>query len=85
MGLRSAVLGLRRGRDRGCRGLDGNGLLRQHGPEHPAEVQRQAAADGAQLRLAISPGGPVQRVFDLMALDRLLPVYTSRAQATAPT
>jgi anti-sigma B factor antagonist len=46
-------------------------------------VQRQAAADGAQLRLAISPGGPVQRVFDLMALDRLLPVYTSRAQATA--
>ena len=46
-------------------------------------VQRQAAADGAQLRLAIAPGGPVQRVFDLMGLDRLLPVYTSRAQATA--
>src|ERR1700689_3221607 len=46
-------------------------------------VQRQAAADGAQLRLAIAPGGPVQRVFDLMGLDRLLPVYTTRAQATA--
>src|ERR1700689_5414729 len=40
------------------------------------KVQRQAAADGAQLRLAISPDGPVQRVFDLMAFDRLLPVYT---------
>ena len=48
-------------------------------------VQRQAAAGGAQLRLAISPGGPVQRVLDLTGLDRLLPVYTSRAQATAPT
>ena len=46
-------------------------------------VQRQAAAGGAQLRLAISPGGPVRRVFDLMGLDRVLPVYTSRAQATA--
>jgi anti-sigma B factor antagonist len=46
-------------------------------------VQRQAATDGAQLRLAISPGGPVQRVFDLMGLDRLLPVYSSRAQAAA--
>jgi len=44
-------------------------------------VQRQAARDGAQLRLAIAPGTPVQRVFDLMGLDRLLPVYTSRAQA----
>jgi anti-sigma B factor antagonist len=49
------------------------------------KVQRQAAAGGAQLRLAISPGGPVQRVFDLMAFDRLLPIYTSRAQATAST
>ena len=47
------------------------------------KVQGQAALTGAQLRLAISPGGPVQRVFDLMAFDRLLPVYTSRAQATA--
>jgi len=47
------------------------------------KVQRQAAATGAQLRLAISPGGPVQRVVDLMAFDSLLPVYTSRAQATA--
>jgi anti-sigma B factor antagonist len=44
-------------------------------------VQRQAATHGAELRLAISPGSPVQRVFDLMGLDRLLPVYTSRAQA----
>ena len=44
-------------------------------------AQRRAVADGAQLRLAISPGGPVQRVFDLMAIDRLLPVYTSRDQA----
>ena len=47
------------------------------------KVQRQAAADGGQLRLAISPGGPVRRVFDLMGLDRVLPVYTSRAQAAA--
>jgi len=46
-------------------------------------VQRQAATHGAELRLAISPGSPVQRVFDLMGLDRLLPVYTSRAQAAA--
>jgi anti-sigma B factor antagonist len=46
-------------------------------------AQRRAAADGAQLRLAVAPGGPVQRVFDLMAIDRLLPVYTSRDQAAA--
>lgn len=46
-------------------------------------AQRRAAADGAQLRLAVAPGGSVQRVFDLMAIDRLLPVYTSRDQAAA--
>jgi anti-sigma B factor antagonist len=46
------------------------------------KVQRRAAAEGAQLRLAISPGGPVHRVLELMGLDRLLPVFSSRDDAT---
>jgi anti-sigma B factor antagonist len=46
------------------------------------KAQRRAAAEGAQLRLVISPGGPVHRVLELMGLDRLLPVFTSRDDAT---
>jgi anti-sigma B factor antagonist len=47
------------------------------------KVQRQASADGAQLRLAVSPGGPVHRVLEMMGVDRLMPVYTSRDDAVA--
>src|ERR1700735_5316487 len=46
-------------------------------------VQRQGSAGGAQLRLAVAPGGPVHRVLEIMGLDRLVPVYASPDDAIA--
>lgn len=46
-------------------------------------LQHRAAAHDAQLRLAITPGGPVHRVAELMDLDHLLPVYASPGEAAA--
>lgn len=35
----------------------------------------QAADSGTELRLVVRAGGPVRRIIELMAIDRLLPVY----------
>ena len=43
----------------------------------------RASADGVQLRLALQPSGPVRSLFELLGLDRKLPVYPSLAQALA--
>jgi anti-sigma B factor antagonist len=38
-------------------------------------AHRRAAAAGAQLRLAVLPGGPVSRVVELTGINRHVPVY----------
>jgi len=43
----------------------------------------RASADGVQLRLALQPSGPVRSLFELLGLDRKLPVYPSLGQALA--
>jgi anti-anti-sigma factor len=43
----------------------------------------RASADGVQLRLALQPSGPARSLFELLSLDRKLPVYPSLAQALA--
>jgi anti-anti-sigma factor len=44
-------------------------------------IQDRAVARGAELRLAIPPGGPVRRLARLMDLDQVLPVYPSAHEA----
>jgi len=46
-------------------------------------LHRQAAVETAQLRLAISAGGQVERVAELMGVDRELNVYASVSEAAA--
>jgi anti-anti-sigma factor len=41
----------------------------------------RASADG-RVRIVV-PRGPARRIFEITALDRVLPVYATRAQATA--
>ena len=43
----------------------------------------QAADNNVELRLVVQKNGAVQRVIDLMALDRLLPVYPTVDAALA--
>jgi len=47
------------------------------------QVHRRVSADGAQLRLAVTPGGPVHRVLEMMGIDRLVPVFASRDAAAS--
>lgn len=47
------------------------------------QVHRRASADGAQLRLAVAPDGPVHRVLEMMGIDRLVPVFASRDAAAS--
>jgi anti-sigma B factor antagonist len=42
-----------------------------------------AVAVGAQLRLAVSPGGPVANALELLGAGQLLAVYASTIDATA--
>jgi anti-sigma B factor antagonist len=45
------------------------------GLRHLLLAYRQAAAAGAQLRLAIPPRGPIGRLIQLTGIDRHVPVY----------
>jgi anti-anti-sigma regulatory factor len=47
-------------------------------------IQARAAARAAQLRVAISPGGTVCRVMQLMELDRRLALYPHTEAAARP-
>lgn len=49
--------------------------------QHLLLAGRRAAAAGAELRLAIAPGGVVSRVIELTGLRRYLPVYVSSPPA----
>jgi anti-anti-sigma factor len=46
-------------------------------------AQEQASAAGVLLRLALRPSGPVRSLFELLGVDRKLPVYPSLGQALA--
>lgn len=46
-------------------------------------AHREAGAQGVQLRLAITPGGIVTRMLQLLDLDRQLDTYTGVAAAVA--
>ena len=46
-------------------------------------AHNRAVAVGAQLRLAVSPGGPVAQAVELMGVDQLLAVYANTSDATA--
>jgi anti-anti-sigma factor len=63
--------------------LTGTSFCDSAGLRHLIEASDQAAAAGAELRLAISPGGTVSRVIELTGLSRYLPVYPSAQLAAA--
>jgi anti-anti-sigma factor len=44
----------------------------------------RAAAWGAELRLAVSPGGSVRRVLELTGAASVMPVYSNVAEAMGP-
>jgi anti-sigma B factor antagonist len=47
------------------------------------QAHEQAAARGAQLRLAIPPGGSVRRVLELTGIGRVLSLYPGLDEAIA--
>ena len=47
------------------------------------QAHQQAGLSGAQLRLAIAPGGSVRRVLELTGLGRVLNVYPGLDEAIA--
>ncbi len=47
------------------------------------QAHEQAGARGAQLRLAIPPGGSVRRVLELTSIGRVLNVYPGLDEAIA--
>jgi anti-sigma B factor antagonist len=46
-----------------------------------AMIHRHAANREIQVRLAVSPGGPVRRLIEQAGLDQSVPVYASLAEA----
>jgi anti-sigma B factor antagonist len=52
------------------------------GLRHLLQAHDQAATLGAQLRLAITPGGPIWRVAELTGLGRWLAIYPTLRDAT---
>jgi anti-sigma B factor antagonist len=46
-------------------------------------AHNRAVGIGAQLRLAVSPGGPVAQAVELMGVGQLLAVYATANDATA--
>lgn len=53
------------------------------GIQHLLMAHNDAATAGAQLRLAISPGGSVARVVQLLGVDQLVAVYATTDDAAA--
>ena len=53
------------------------------GLQHLIRASDKAAANGTELRLAISPGGAVSRIFELTGISQRLPVYPSTQLAAS--
>jgi len=66
--------------------LTGTTFCDSGGLQRLVQASHKAAAGGAELRLAISPGGAVSRVIELTGISERLPVYSSAelAAASAP-
>jgi anti-anti-sigma factor len=63
--------------------LTGTSFCDSVGLRHLIRAGHQVAAVGAELRLAISPGGTVSWLIELTGIDRYLPVYPSAQLAAA--
>jgi len=57
--------------------LTGTSFCDSAGLQHLLQASHQAAASGTELRLAITPGGAVSRIFELTGIAQRLPVYSS--------
>jgi len=63
--------------------LTGTTFCDSGGLQRLIQASHKAAAGGAELRLAIAPGGAVSRVIELTGLGQHLPVYPSAELAAA--
>ena len=57
--------------------LTGTSFCDSAGLQQLIQASRKVAAAGAELRLAISPGGTVSRILELTGISQRLPVYFS--------
>lgn len=63
--------------------LTGTTFCDSAGMQRLIMIHRRAAARDVQLRLAVTPGGAVRRMVEMLGLDKRLPVYSSAQEATA--
>jgi anti-sigma B factor antagonist len=65
--------------------LTGTTFCDSGGLQRLIQASRKAAAAGAELRLAVSPGGAVSRVIVLTGIGQYLSVYSSAELAAGTT
>ncbi|HET9972822.1 MAG TPA: STAS domain-containing protein, partial [Streptosporangiaceae bacterium] len=63
--------------------LTGTSFCDSVGLRHLIQAGDQAAAGGAELRLAIAPDGAVSRVIELTGIGQHIPIYPSAQLAAA--
>lgn len=61
--------------------LTGTTFCDSEGMQRLIMIHKRAACRDAQLRLAVSPGGMVWRMVEILGLDQRLPVYASAREA----